>query len=51
MKYRLVCDPDFECFEEIINSYLEKGWSLYGDISVYQDNNQQVLMQALIKEN
>lgn len=51
MKYKLVCDPDPEIFEEFINSLLEKGWKICGGAVVIIDGKQQVLAQGMIKED
>ena len=48
MKYRLICDPDPEYFEDMINEYISKGWKLCGGTNVLMDGGLQILTQAMI---
>lgn len=49
MKYKLVRDPDPAYFEELINTYLKKGWKICGGTTVIIEEKQQILTQGMIK--
>ena len=49
MKYKLVRDPDPVYFEELINTYLKKGWKICGGTTAIMDRKQQILTQGMIK--
>lgn len=52
MKYKLLAHTDNHELSRVVNTYLGKGWQLYGlTLMVTSDSGNEVYAQALIKKD